>query len=172
MTLMPWSKRALLHKPKAICRGPQAFVAPLRPSAGDPTGWEQISYQAILERRPAEIISRLKELLTTPDPNIGYLNGELRFWLGWAQEVAGDNDAARETWRQARGELEALVKDQPENWALLDDLALTTASLGDKAAALALVERVIALNPIEKQAREWDAIARDACPSSDARGRT
>src|SRR5438552_341158 len=129
-----------------------SILTPLRPAAGDPTGWEQVSYQAILERRPAEIILRLKELLTSPDPNIGYLNGELRFWLGWAQEVADDNEAARETWRQARAELEALVKDQPENWALLDDLALATASLGDKAAALALVDRAIALNPIAKDA--------------------
>src|SRR5881409_3514805 len=129
-----------------------SILAPLRPTAGDPTGWEQVSYQAILERRPAEIILRLKELLTSPDPSIGYLNGELRFWLGWAQEVAGDNEAARETWRQARAELEALVKDQPENWALLDDLALIAASLGDKAAALALVQRAMALNPIEKEA--------------------
>ena len=129
-----------------------SLLAPLRPAAGDPTAWEQITYQAILERRPAEIISRLKELLTTPDPNIGYLNGELRFWLGWAQEVASDNVAARETWRQARVELEAVVKDQPENWALLDDLALITASLGDKAAAFTLVDRAIALNPIEKEA--------------------
>src|SRR5437667_4575298 len=122
-----------------------SILTPLRPAAGDPTGWEQVSYQAILERRPAEIILRLKELLTSPDPNIGYLNGELRFWLGWAQEVAGDDEAARETWRQARAELEALVKDQPENWALLDDLALITASLGNKAVALALVQRAMAL---------------------------
>src|SRR5450432_3401748 len=129
-----------------------SLLTSLRPAAGDPTGWEQVSYQAILERRPAEIISRLKELLTTPDPSIGYLNGELRFWLGWAQEVAGDNDAAQQTWQQARAELEALLKDQPENWALLDDLALITASLGDKTAALALVQKVITLNPIEKEA--------------------
>ncbi len=129
-----------------------SLLTPLRPAAGDPTGWEQISYQAILERRPAEIILRLKELLTTPDPNIGYLNGELRFWLGWAEEVAGDRDAARETWRQARAELEALVKEQPENWALLDDLALIAASLGEKAAALALIDRAMALNPIEREA--------------------
>ena len=129
-----------------------SLLTPLQPAAGDPTGWEQVTYQAILERRPAEIISRLTELLAAPDPNIGYLNGELRFWLGWAQEVAGNNDAARETWRQARAELEALVKDQPENWALLDDLALIRASLGDKAAALALVDRAMALNPIAKEA--------------------
>ena len=128
------------------------FLAQLRPAAGDPTGWEQVAYQAILERRPAEIISQLTELLTQPDPAAGYLNGELRFWLGWAQEVAGDNDGAQQTWQQTRAELEALLKDQPENWALLDDLALITASLGDKVAALALVEKVITLNPIEKEA--------------------
>jgi len=49
--------------------------------------------QAILERRPAPIIARLKEILAKPDPALGYLNGELRFWLGWAQKFAGDHAA-------------------------------------------------------------------------------
>ncbi|PYL16247.1 MAG: hypothetical protein DMF46_03645 [Verrucomicrobia bacterium] len=48
-------------------------------------------YQAILERRPAQIIPRLKEILAKPDPALGYINGELRFYLGWAQEIAGDH---------------------------------------------------------------------------------
>ena len=72
-------------------------------------------YQAILERRPAPIIPRLKEILAKPDPALGYINGELRFWLGWAQEVAGDHAAAQESWRQARSELEPFLKEQPEN---------------------------------------------------------
>ena len=109
-------------------------------------------YQAILERRPAQIISRLKEILAKPDPALGYINGELRFWLGWAQEVAGDHAAAQESWRQARRELEPFLKEQPENDALIGDLALTNMGLGDKAAALALSERAIAVNPIEKDA--------------------
>jgi serine/threonine-protein kinase len=109
-------------------------------------------YQGILERRPAPIIPRLKEMLARPDPALGYINGELRFWLGWAQEVAGDHAAAQESWRQARSELEPFLKDQPENGRLIGDVALTNASLGDKAAALALVERGIAVNPIEKDA--------------------
>jgi hypothetical protein len=37
-----------------------------------------------------------------PDPALGYYNGELRFYLGWAQKVAGDHAAAQESWRQAR----------------------------------------------------------------------
>ena len=109
-------------------------------------------YQAILERRPAQIIPRLKEILAKPDPALGYINGELRFWLGWAQEVAGDHAAAQESWRQARSELESFLKEQPENYLLIGDLALTNMGLGDKAAALALSERAMAATPIEKDA--------------------
>ena len=128
------------------------LLTQVQPAAGDPTAWETLAYQAILERRPAEIISRLKELLAKPDPDVGYLNGELRFWLGWAQEAAGDHTAAQETWREARAELEAFLKEQPENWSLLDDLALIAMGLGDKGAAFTLIERAIALHPIEKDA--------------------
>jgi hypothetical protein len=39
------------------------------------------------------------------DPALGYINGELRFWLGWAQEVARDHSGAQESWQQARSEL-------------------------------------------------------------------
>jgi serine/threonine-protein kinase len=107
-------------------------------------------YQAILEHRPAQIISRLKEILAKPDPALGYINGRLRFWLGWAQDIAGDHAAAQESWRQARSELESFLKEQPENYDLIGDLALTNMGLGDKAAALALSEREIAVLPIEK----------------------
>ncbi len=128
------------------------LLAQVQPAAGDPTGWEQVAYQGILERRPARVIAQLKEVLAQPDPGAGYLNGELRFWLGWAQEIAGDRIAAQETWQEARAELEAFLKEQPDNWSLLNDLALIAAGLGDKAAAFTLIERAIALHPIEKDA--------------------
>jgi len=83
---------------------------------------------------------------------LGFFNGELRFWLGLAQEVAGDPAAAQESWHRARSELEPLLREQPKNWLLLGDLALTNAYLGDKAAALALAERCVAANPVEKDA--------------------
>jgi serine/threonine protein kinase/Tfp pilus assembly protein PilF len=129
-----------------------ALLAPLHPAADDSSAVETQVYQAILERRPASIIPRLKEILAKPDPALGYINGELRFWLGWAQEVGGDRAAAQETWRQARSELESFLKEQPENYTLIGDLALTNMGLGDKAAALAMSERAMAANPIEKDA--------------------
>ena len=126
-----------------------ALLTPLHPPAESLAPfWEIQVYQAILERRPAQIIPRLKEILAKRDPAYG----ELRFWLGWAQEVAGDHTGAQESWRQARRELELFLKDQPENYNLIGDLALTNMGLGDKAAALALAERAMTANPIEKDA--------------------
>src|SRR5439155_4099483 len=127
-----------------------ALLAPLRPSANQFNALVTQVYQAILERRPASVIPRLKEIVAKPDPSLGYFNGELRFWLGWAQEVAGDDAAAHESSRQARSELEPFLKEQPENFSLLGDLALTNMGLGDKVAALALSERAMAALPIEK----------------------
>src|SRR5213595_2102296 len=110
-----------------------ALLAPLHPPADDSPALETQVYQAILERDPGPIIPRLKEMLAKPDPALGYINGQLRFWLGWAQEVAGDQAAAQGTWRQARTELEPFVKEQPDNYQLIGDLALTNMGLGDKA---------------------------------------
>src|SRR5262249_25019820 len=59
-----------------------ALLAPLHPNADLIQALEQQVYQAILERRPAPMITRLKEILTKPDPTLGFYNGELRFWLG------------------------------------------------------------------------------------------
>jgi len=149
------------------------FLAPLRPSADDSGALEIQLYEAILERRPEQMISRLKEILAAPpDPTLGFVIGELRFWLGWAQEVAGDAAAARETWSQARSELEHFLKEQPENFVLMGDLALINMGLGDNAAALTLAERAVALFPIEKDAligpKPLDILARVAARAGDA----
>ena len=129
-----------------------ALLAPLHPNADNPWAVETQVYQAILERRPAQIITRLKEIFGKPDPALGYLNSELRFWLGWAQEVAGDHAAAQETWRQARSELESFFKEQPENYFLMGDLALINMALGDKTAAFAFVEKAMTAVPIDRDA--------------------
>ena len=128
------------------------LLAPLYLKADDTQALEAQVYQAILERRPAQIIPRLKEILAKPDPALGFVNGEVRFWLGWTEEVAGDYAAAKQTWQQARAELEPFLQEQPDNYSLIGDLALTMMGLGDKATALSLSERAMAANPIEKDA--------------------
>jgi tetratricopeptide (TPR) repeat protein len=126
------------------------LLAPLRPTANDPGALRAQVYQAILERRPAPIIPRVKEILAKPGPAFGYINGELRFFLGWAQKIAGDRSGAQESWRQARSELEPFLKEKPEDFSLIHILALINAELGDKTTALALAERAMAAVPIEK----------------------
>jgi tetratricopeptide (TPR) repeat protein len=127
-----------------------ALLTPLRLGVDQSSALETQIYQAILERNPAQIIPRLKETLSNPDPALGYRNGELRFWLGWSQEVAGDHGAAQESWRKARNEMEPFLKEQPENFGLIGILALTNAGLRDKAAAWTLSERAMAAIPMEK----------------------
>jgi len=129
-----------------------ALLAQLHLTAEDIEGPETQAYQAILEGRPASAIPLLKNVLSKPDPALGYFNAVLRFWLGWAQEAAGDKVDAQQTWQQAREELETFLKEQPDNYLLMSNLALVDLGLGDKTAALDLSARAMAVNPVEKDA--------------------
>ncbi len=140
--------KAMIPQARGDLTRASALLAPLRPDADDPFAIEAQAYQAILERRPADIISRLKETLAKPDSASGYFNGELLFWLGWAEKVAGDEAAARQSWEEARKELESLLATQPKNFALLEDLALTNMGLGDKAVAFEMCHRAEKATPI------------------------
>src|SRR5438552_8880287 len=126
-----------------------ALLAQLHFTAEDIEGPETQAYQALLEGRPPSAIPLLKNVLSKPDPALGYFNAVLRFWLGWAQEAAGDKVDAQQTWQQAREELETFLKEQPDNYLLMSNLALVDLGLGDKTAALDLSARAMALNPVE-----------------------
>ena len=143
----PVARQAAIFQAVGDLPRASALLAPLHPAADDINALETQVYQAILERRPTPMIARLKEILAKPDPALGYFNGELRFWLGWAQEVAGEQAAAQESWRQARTELEEFLTEQPENTSLICDLALTNMGLGEKAAAFSFVEKWMAVVP-------------------------
>jgi tetratricopeptide (TPR) repeat protein len=129
-----------------------ALLTPLYSRADDGGTMETQVYQAVLERRTASIIPQLKEMLSKPDSALGIEKGELRFWLGWAQDIAGDHSGAHESWTQARNELESSLKEQPESFLLIGDLALTEMKLGENAMAMTLADRGLSVNPIEKDA--------------------
>jgi TolB-like protein/Tfp pilus assembly protein PilF len=145
-------EKASIAQAQGDLRRAGEILAPLRPNADDATALETQVYQVILERRPGPLIPALKEVLSKPNPTLGFYIGELRFWLGWAQQLAGEHAAAQETWRHTRSELEGFLKEQPENYQLIGDLALTNMELGDKAVALALSERAMVAVPLEKDA--------------------
>ena len=77
-----------------------------------------------MERRTAPIIPQLKQKLSKLDSAPDDDRAGLRFWLAWAQEIAGDHAGAHESWTQARNELESSLKAQPESYPLMGELAL------------------------------------------------
>ncbi len=166
------AEKALIAQAEGDLPRAWTLLAPLHPAADDPFTLEAQVYQAILERRPERVIPQLSEILANPDAALGYLNAELRFWLGWAQDLAGDHQGAQETWRQTRSELEGFLKEQPDNYVLIGDLALTNAALGDKAVAMNLAKRAMAASPIEKDAMDganpMEVLARVAAQTGES----
>jgi serine/threonine protein kinase/Flp pilus assembly protein TadD len=129
-----------------------ALLTPLYSRAGDDGTIETQVYQAVLERRTASVIPRLIEMLSKPDSAPDDEKGRLYFWLGWAQDIAGDHSGAHESWTQAKNELESSLKEQPESFPIIGDLALTEMKLDQNASAMTLADRGLAVNPIEKDA--------------------
>src|SRR5437773_484720 len=163
--------KAAVAQAEGDLRRASAILDGLRPTAAQSEALETQVYQAILKRQPAPMVRRLTEILANPDPSFGYINGELYFWLGWAQEVAGDKAAAQQSWRQARSELESFLNKQPDNISIIADLTWTNLGLGDPSAALALAERAAATFPLEKDAingsTALDIVARCAALRGD-----
>jgi len=148
----PVARQAAIFQAMGDLPRASALLTPLYSRADDGGTMNTQAYQAILERRTAPIIPRLKEVLSKPDSAPDADKVELRFWLGWAQDIAGDHAGARESWTQAKNELESSLKEQPENYLLIGDLALTEMKLGENASAMTLADRGLAVNPIEKDA--------------------
>src|SRR5438067_6426609 len=125
--------------------------------------------QAIFERHPAEIIPQLKQVLDEHGPDLNV--DQTRFWLGWAQEQSGNHAAARQIWQEVVSKLKMSAKAEPDSTYLLDSLALTSACLGDKNAALSYARRAMELVPIEKDAlsgpAELEFYARTAALTGD-----
>ncbi|MBA3762172.1 MAG: tetratricopeptide repeat protein [Chthoniobacterales bacterium] len=128
------------------------YLSRLQPGADDSGALQIQVYQAILERNPAQIIPRLTEILAQPDPILRHVKGEMRFWLGWARDVAGDHAGAQDSWGEARRELESVLAEQPDNYTVLSYLALICMGLGEKPEAIDFSERAMAANPVEKDA--------------------
>jgi serine/threonine protein kinase len=148
----PVARQAAIFQAMGDLPRASTLLTPLYSRADDGGTMNTQVYQAILERRTAPIIPRLKEMLSKPDSAPGDSEGDLRFLLGWAQDIAGDRAGAHESWTQAKNELESSLKEQPENYLLIGVLALTEMKLGESALAMTLADRGLSANPIEKDA--------------------
>jgi len=81
---------------------------------------------------------------------LGYSNGELRFFLGWAQEVAGDHAAARKVGDKRAASWNLSSKNSRK---IITSLEISRSSIWvsvTKPPRWLLSERATAANPIEK----------------------
>src|SRR5437763_5318880 len=148
----PVARQAAIFQAMGDLPRASALLTPLYSRADDGGTMNTQVYEAILERRTAPIIPRQHEILANPDPAPVNSEDDLRFWLGWAQDIAGDHSGAHESWTQTKNELESSLKEQPESYLLIGELALTEMKLGENALAMTLADRGLSATPIEKDA--------------------
>ena len=106
--------------------------------------------QLRLERNYAEAVRLLQARLAQFHFASEIEKAMNQFMLAQSQRDAGDAANAKATAEQVRNTLEPLYKDQQDNSAMAENLALLYAVLGNKESALKLSERAIMLSPSAK----------------------
>src|SRR6202008_5080669 len=83
----PVARRAAIFQAMGDLPRASALLTPLYSRADDGGTMNTQVYQAILERRTAPIIPRLKVVLSKPDSALGEDKGGLSFLPGWAADM-------------------------------------------------------------------------------------
>jgi tetratricopeptide (TPR) repeat protein len=125
----------------------EALLTTLDPAADDADMARALAYQKLLQRRYPGGVALLKSYLASPTPRLGpYLN-RIRIALGDFQRLSGNASAANASYARARDELDAQLKQQPDNSEIISALAQAYSGLGDKKVALQYAEQALALRP-------------------------
>ncbi len=121
----------------------QPLVAQMKPSLKDYNAISTVWYQAKLRRDPAPAI-KILEPLARPT-NLGF------DWMFNAADVAdlrvlsGDNASSQSIFRQVRDRAAALAREQPDNVRYLGVLAQALSHLGEREAALHVIDKAMEL---------------------------
>jgi TolB-like protein len=121
----------------------QAFVARIKPRLRDYDAISTLWYQAKLRRDPAPAIKILEPLAHPTDSGFDWMFNAAQ--LGDLQALAGDNASSQSNFRLVRDRAAALAHEQPENVRYLGVLAQALSHLGEKEAALRVIDRAMEL---------------------------
>ena len=127
----------------------QALLDGVTPADADDWYFQTMPNNATLLRKYEPAIAMLKAQLSKPQL-LGSSLGSFQDTLADLQRHAGDTGAAAQTYEQARATLEAGLREQSDSANLIGSLAWTEAWLGNKARALQLARKAIALDPTSK----------------------
>jgi TolB-like protein/cytochrome c-type biogenesis protein CcmH/NrfG len=104
--------------------------------------------QARLERRYSPLIGRLQEIAEAGGTGLQAQAAiDARIDLADLQRLEGQPAAAAASYRRALEQAQAILTQQPENLPMLIFLAVAQAGLGEQDAALASINRAVALVP-------------------------
>jgi TolB-like protein/class 3 adenylate cyclase/Tfp pilus assembly protein PilF len=131
-----------------------ALLNGLHPRPTDLPAIIAITDQARFRRNYAGAISQLQGLLQLEQASesAGFTSSFLNLNLGDLRRLSGDASGAKTNYIQARDELLAMLKNQPNNADFYYSLASVYCGLGDREAAMNYAERAVNLMPVSKDA--------------------
>jgi tetratricopeptide (TPR) repeat protein len=129
-----------------------AVLAKIRIDPNDAASLGALAGQLFLQHRYAEGIAQLQSFLGKMSPSQVLDRAQALFALGEFQRFAGDAANAKASYSQSRELLEAALRAQPDNAALVSGLAETDAGSGERELAMKEVERSIELLPASRDA--------------------
>ena len=121
----------------------QALVARIKPRLRDYDAISTLWYQAKLRRDPAPAIKILEPLAHPTDSGFDWVFNAAQ--LGDLQALAGDNASSQSNFRLVRDRAAALAHEQPENVRYLSVLAQALSHLGEREAALHVIDKAMEL---------------------------
>jgi len=121
----------------------QALVTRIEPRLKDYDAVSTIWYQSKLRRDPAPAIKILKPLARATDSGYDWMFNAAD--VADLQALSGDNGSSQSNFRLVRDRAAALAHEQPENVRYLGLLAQALSHLGEKEAALRVIDRATEL---------------------------
>jgi len=131
-----------------------ALLNGLYPRPSDFPAIIAITDQARFRRNYVGAISELQWLLQLDQASesAGFTSSFLNLNLADLRRLSGDSGGAKSNYIQARDQLLAMLKNQPNNADFYYYLALAYCGLGDREAATEYAERAVDLMPVSKDA--------------------
>jgi tetratricopeptide (TPR) repeat protein len=129
----------------------QTLLDTIQPKRGDGLYTGIVATNAILLRKYDSAIAMLKAQLEDPKA-LGSSLGAFENNLGDLERHAGHAAEAAAAYEKTKQTVHELLRTQPDNTELLNQLAWAETWLGDKAGAIAHLQRAIAILPASKDA--------------------
>ena len=127
----------------------QAVVNAMKVGDKDYYALDALWMQAKLRRDPSLALPFFESLSSRETSSIDWLSDAV--YLGRLQELAGDRLKAGETFAAVRSRGEEVLRQQPNNTGVMTRVAIALGALGERDAALSLIDKVRALRSADKR---------------------